>query len=239
VLGDETIRRAVTGGRFRIVRATPDRLVLRRPGLTVVFRRMEPHAAVEAFRRGELDEAPVPQGEIRAAEADPQLSPALRARELRGLDVVVFPPNLPEPLLRAYRLTAPRADYQQLIGERVARAAEVPSAAEFRRARASIRDVPPVPLAFGIPERAELAEAAELAWAEWRQLGFPLRRVPQASDPDVRLERMVPPGRSDRANVVALGWLAEARLLSPRVRGWELRADGTVDYTRVTLEPGA
>jgi hypothetical protein len=230
VLGEAQLRRSF-GGRM------PQRLVLNRPGLTIVFRRMEPHAAVQAFRRGELDEAPVPQGEIRAVEADPVLSQALRARELRGMDVVVFPPGLPDSVLQAYRLTAPRADYQQLIAERVARAAEPASAGDFRKARASIRTLPHYPLAFGIPQSAELAEAAELVWAEWRQLGLPLRRVPEAADPDVRLVRMAPPLRR-RDNVVALGWIAEARLVSPRVRGWQLLEDGTVDYSRVRLEPG-
>ena len=209
------------------------------PGLKIVFRRMDPHAAVRAFRRGELDEAPVPQGEIRALEADPVLGLALRARELRGLDVVVFPPGLSRELLAAYRLTAPRSEYQQLIAERVARVVQPAGPAEFRRARASIRSLPAMPLAFGIPGEPELAEGAELAWAEWRQLGFPLRRVSEGADPDLRFVRMVPPAQAERENVVALGWVAEARLVSPRVRGWQLDADGTVDYSRVTLEPGA
>lgn len=199
---------------------------------------MDPHAAVRAFRRGELDEAPVPQGEIRAVEADPVLSPALRARELRGLDVVVFPPGLPPELLRAYRFTAPRAEYQQLIAERIARVVQPAGPAEFRRARASIPTLPAMPLAFGIPTEPELAEGAELAWAEWRQLGFPLRRVPESADPDLRFVRMLPAARAERENVIALGWVAEARLVSPRVRGWQMDELGLVDYTRVTLEPG-
>jgi hypothetical protein len=243
--GDRTITRNVGGGRFRLARRTSDRIEITRPGLTVVFHRMDPFAATRAFARGQLDEAPVPQGEIRAFEAHPVLGQTLRGRELRGLDVVVFPPGLPDSLLRAYRLTAPRGDYQQLISERVARPAyglrpdaKRPSPADFRRARASIRTVPRMPLAFGIPELPELAEAAELAWAEWRQLGLPIRLVPEASDPDARFVRMVPPARIERENVVALGWVAEARLVSPRVRGWRMDALGIVDYTRVTLEPG-
>jgi hypothetical protein len=208
------------------------------PGLHIVFRPMDPHAAVRAFRRGELDEAPVRQGEIRAVEADPVLGPALRARELRGLDVVVFPPGLPRELLAAYRLTAPRAEYQQLIGEQVARAVEPAGAAEFRRARASIRTLPAMPLAIGIPTEPELAEGAELAWAEWRQLGFPLRRVPESADADIRFLRMVPPAQAERENVIALGWVAEARLVSPRVRGWAMDERGLVDYSKVSLEPG-
>jgi hypothetical protein len=235
VYGDATIRRALTSRKFRIMRAAPEELVLRRPGLTVVFRPMEPHAAVAAFRRGELDEAPVPLGEIRALEADPTLSPALRARELHHMDVVVFPPRVPPEVVDAYRLTAPRADYQQLISERIARAVEPASAGDFRRARASIRDLPRLELELGFPPRNdELAEIAELVWAEWRQLGWPLRLQPQPAE--VYLKRKAP-GR-EAPNEVALGWVAEARLVSPRVRGWALDADGTVDYTRVKLEAG-
>ena len=235
VYGDQTIRRALTSGKFRIVAAKPEFLLLRRRGLTVFFYRLEPHAAVRAFRRGKLDEAPVPLGEIRAVEADATLSPALRARELRSVDVVVFPPRVPRAVVNAYRLTAPRADYQQLFSERVARAVEPASAGDFRRARASIRDLPRHELALGFPPRNdELAEIAELVWAEWRQLGWPLRLQPGPAD--VHLRRMEP-GR-EPPNVVALGWVAEARLVSPRVRGWALDADGTVDYTRVTLEAG-
>ena len=200
---------------------------------------MDPYAALEAFRRGEIDEAPVPQGEIRAVQADPILGGALHARELRGLDVVVFPPRLPRELLHAYRLTAPRSDYQQLIGERIARVAQPASAGDFRKGRAAIRTLPRMPLAFGIPNEPERAEAAELIWAEWRQLGFPLTRVPEAADPDVRFARMVPKPEQIPANVIALGWVAEARLISPRVRGWRMDELGSVDYSRVSLEPGS
>ena len=217
--------------------AVPRRLVLR-TGLTVVFRRMNPHAAVEAFRRGDLDEAPVPQGEIRATQADPMLGNALHARELHGLDVAIFPRGLPDALLRAYRLTAPRSDYQQLIAERVARAVAPASAGDFRRARASLRTLPRIPLTFGIPQQPELAEAAELVWAEWRQLGFPLTRVPDGVRADVRFRRLVPAPSARRRHVVALGWVAEARLVSPRVRGWRMDEVGLVDYSRVSLEPG-
>jgi hypothetical protein len=233
--GEQTIRRNLDDGRFRLVRRTRNRIEITRPGLTVVFRRLDPFAAMRAFARGQLDEAPVPQGEIRATEADATLGPALRGRELRGLDVLVFPPGLPDAVLDAYRATAPVGDYQQLISERLARAATAAGAAEFRRARASIRTLPQMPLAFGLPERPELAEAAELAWAEWRQLGFPIRLVPAHADPDVRFARMVPPATAERPNVIALGWVAEARLVSPRVRGWRMDARGVVDYTRVTL----
>ena len=61
--------------------------------------------------------------------------------------------------------------------------------------------------------------------------------MPESSEADVRLARMVPPARSERGNVIALGWVAEARLLSPRVRGWAMDELGIADYSRVSLEP--
>ena len=185
-LGDRSIKRALAGP-FRLVSRSDDRVVIRRPGLTVVFRRLEPYAALQAFRRGELDEAPVPQGEIRALEAHPTLSPALRARALQGIDVVVLPRGLSPALRRVYRLTVPRGEYQALISERVAApayglrpGAEPTSPAEARAARGSIRGLSPSPLTLGVADRPELVEAAELVWAEWRQLGLPIRLRPGA-----------------------------------------------------------
>jgi hypothetical protein len=37
-------------------------------------------------------------------------------------------------------------------------------------------------------------------------------------------------------DVVPLGWVAEARLVSPRVHGWRMDELGVVDYTRVSVE---
>jgi hypothetical protein len=249
-LGEKTIAHALAGS-FRLVESSPRRVVVRRPGLTVVFRRMEPYAALTAFQRGELDEVPVPQGEVRAMEAHDALGPALRARALMGLDVVLLPATFPPDLLRAYRLTVPRAEYQGLINERVAAPAyglrpgvEAIRPADARRARASIRGLPRIPLRLTVPRDPELVEAAELVWAEWRQLGLPVRFVPRGG---ARFRRVI--ARSPEAiaralglrpdepadHVVPLAWVAEARLVSPRVRGWHMDELGIVDYSRVTV----
>jgi hypothetical protein len=248
--GERTIARALAGP-FRLVSSAPRRVVLRRPGLTLVFRRMEPYAGLAAFRRGELDEAPVPQGEIRAMEAHATLASALRAHALDGLDVVVLPAGFPPELERAYRLTVPRAEYQALINERVAapayglrRGAEPFGPAEVRRARASIRTLPRIPFDLTVPREPELVEAAELVWAEWRQLGLPVRLVVVAPKTEGRFRRLIGDIASNRARgvpadrIVPLAWVAEARLVSPRVRGWRMDEVGVVDYTRVTLEAG-
>ena len=57
-------------GPFRVVSASPRRVVAVRPGLRLVFTKLAPHAAALAFRRGRVDEAPVPLGDLQAARLD-------------------------------------------------------------------------------------------------------------------------------------------------------------------------
>lgn len=245
-------------GPFRLVRRSRERIVVARPGLTIVFRRLDPYDAVRAFQRGELDEAPVPQGEIRALQADQVLGPTLRAQSLAGVDAVVFDPRVPSAVRYAYWLTAPRGEYQGLIPERVAHAAfrvvpggDETSPADARRARASIRDLPRVPVRLAVPNRPELVEAAEIPWAEWRQVGLPVTLAPGGSDTEARfvratsrqalseLRRRRGADSPEVALIVPLARIAEARLVSPRVRGWRMDPQGVPDYARVSLETGA
>ena len=250
---EATLSRAL-GGPFRLVRRSRDRIVVARPGLTIVFRRLDAFAAVRAFRRGELDEAPVPQGEIRAFEADEVLGPALHAQSLAGLDVVVFDRRVPRAVRRAYWLTAPRGEYQGLIPERVAPAAfgllpgaDETSAADARSARSSIRDLPRVPVRLAVANRPELVEGAEIPWAEWRQLGLPVTLAPGGRNTEARFVRATSPeaiaelrrrsgaDEPEVALIVPLARVAEARLVSPRVRGWRMDAHGVTDYSHVRL----
>jgi hypothetical protein len=254
---EATVTRALAGP-FLLVSRSRDRIVVARPGLTIVFRRLDPYAAVVAFRRGELDEAPVPQGEIRALQADDVLGPTLRTQTLAGVDAVVLDRRLPSAVRRAYWLTAPRGEYQSLIPERVAPAAfrvgpggDETSAAEARRARASISDLPHMPVRLAVPNRPELVEAAEIPWAEWRQIGLPVTLVPGGRKTEARfvratsleavagLRRQAGADTPEVALVVPLARVAEARLVSPRVRGWRMDAQGVVDYSRVSLETGS
>ena len=144
---------AVPGSRgpFRLVHAREGEVVARRGSLTVAFRQLSPARAAVLFRRGELDEAPVPLGDIRAAQLDPVLAPTVHLTQLLAEDVVVVNPHgalgdLPNTR-RAYWQTADRADYQALVPERQAPAALtlVPGAnprrapaKAFRAARARI-----------------------------------------------------------------------------------------------------
>jgi hypothetical protein len=250
---EATVARALDGP-FRLERRARDRVVVTRPSLTIDFRRLDPYAAVRAFKRGELDEAPVPQGELRALEADEVLGPSLRAQTLEGFDVVVFDRRVPRMVRRAYWLTAPRGEYQGLIPERVAPAAfslrpggKETTAAEARGARSSIRHLPRVPVRLAVPNRPELVEAAEIPWAEWRQLGLPVTLVPAGRNTEARFVRATSaealaelrrqPGADspEVALIVPLARVAEARLVSPRVRGWRMDAHGVADYSRIAL----
>ena len=73
-------------GPFRLISASPEHVVAERPGLRLDVRRLEPHEALRRFRAGELDEAPVPLGDLRASKLDPQLAPAVRVRRLLAAD---------------------------------------------------------------------------------------------------------------------------------------------------------
>jgi hypothetical protein len=188
--------RAVPGP-FRVVLSGPDRLILGRPGLRLVFVRMAPLAAVRAFRAGRLEEAPVPEGDLAAARDDPSLRGRLHVRPLDAVDLVQFRmvggalADLPRTR-RVYWQTAQRGDYDALVPERAAPPAfgllpggsERARAADVRAARGLIPDLPSV----DVPILAEprLADEAELVAADWRDLGLGARVVVRR-DADRRL----------------------------------------------------
>jgi hypothetical protein len=242
-------------GPFRVVSAGPRRIVAQRPGLRLEFSKLDPHAALRLYRRGGLDEAPVPLGDLRALQRDPPLSGDVRVRRLLAADVVVFQrggslARLPE-VRRVYDETADRADYQALVpefaappaenlsdrGEPDARAAVLAA----RRARRRIPRLPRVAVRFAAPADRALAYGTSLLVASWRDVG--LGAVLGGGRPDARLERVLAPyPRLDalRASVrgrqiAPIAWVADARLVSPRLRGWREDELGTVDYTRVRL----
>ena len=243
-------------GPFRLVSAGPERVVAERDGLRLVFRKLEPHAAQRLFRRGGLDEAPVPLGDIRAALRSDNLKPAVRIRRLLAVDLVVVARlggalALPD-VWRVYDDTADRADYQALVPEfeappatslderptvKVARAAVVAA----RAARKRIASLPRVAVRFAEPADPDDAYAASLLVAAWRDLG--LGPFFGRGQPDARFERVLAPyphlaalraavhGRP----VIPIAWAVDARLVSRRLRGWHEDELGAVDYTRVRL----
>jgi hypothetical protein len=171
-------------GPFRLLNASRDRIVAERPGLRLVFHRLDPRIAERAFRRGVVDEAPVPVGRISAARADAGLAGELRVRPIRAVDVVDLGGRLASaPDLRlAYWRTAGRADYEALVPEFTAPQAfglvrtegseERASPRLFRAAKRAIRDLPSIPLGIEVASDPESVYRARTVWAPWRDLGL-------------------------------------------------------------------
>ncbi|MGB2874988.1 MAG: hypothetical protein WBB76_05860 [Gaiellaceae bacterium] len=246
-------------GPFRLISAAPTRVVAERPGLRLVFRRLEPHAALRLFREGLLDEAPVPLGDLQAELRSNELGPTVRVQDLLAVDAVVSKPNgalARYPTLGAvYDATADRADYQALVPEFKAPPAEnlverpAPSARvaalAARNARKQIGSLPRVAVRFAEPTDPDLAYGANLLVAAWRDMG--LGPFFGTGRPDARFARVLAPyPRADalrrvtrRLALIPIAWVVDARLVSPRLRGWREDELGAVDYTRVrTTRPG-
>jgi hypothetical protein len=166
-------------GPFRLVTGSSRRVVVRRPGLTVVFRRLAPLTALDEFRRGRLDEAPVPLGDIVAMQRDPVLGATLRARRLLAQDLVVFKGGPAQPVIQAYEDTADRKDYEQLVPELPGSAAfglvdpgEQRDPARFRDALKRIPSLPRVQVRIGVPSDPVLRFGARVLYAQWRDVGL-------------------------------------------------------------------
>jgi hypothetical protein len=169
-------------GPFRLISASPTRVVAERNGMRVEVRKLQPFTALREFRAGRLDEAPVPLGDIRAAKLDRQLRRAVRVRRLLAADAVVFSPDVPAEVRSVYDDTADRADYQALVPEFEAPPAEdlgnrgKPSAADaaiaLREARKRIPSLPRIAVHFAGPNDPTLAYGTNLLVAAWRDLGL-------------------------------------------------------------------
>jgi len=253
-------------GPFRLVRGSGDEIVAVRGGTRLVFRRLAPRAAVAALRAGRVDEAPVPLGDIRAAEADPTLHGQVRVRPIEALDLVELDPRIPLRVRRVYWQTVDRTDYQALVPEFHADVAlglvwgsdfsTRSSPSRVRKARSEVGQLPKVAERIDAP--AELRYEADLVAANWLELGLGpvvgsasnhgdccarssrfLRVVAPYPRPDA-IEKAL--GISDEkayavSLVVPLAWVADARLVSPRLAGWREDVLGVPDYTLVRPAP--
>jgi hypothetical protein len=223
-------------GPFRLISASPTRVVAERNRMRVEVRKLQPFQALREFRAGRLDEAPVPLGDIRAAKLDRQLGPAVRVRRLLAADAVVFSPNVPAGVRSVYDDTADRADYQALVPE-----FEAPPAEDLaNRGKPSAADAA-IALHFVEPSDPTLAYGTNLLVAAWRDLGL---GAVAGGGSDARLERLAAPYPRPQALkqlagngelVVPIAWVADARLVSPRLRGWREDELGSVDYAAVRL----
>jgi hypothetical protein len=205
-------------GPFRVVTARPGKIVARRGALTVAITQIAPHRAAVLFRRGLLDEAPVPLGDIRAALADGTVAGAVRLRPLLAVDAVFFDPrgslaDLPNTR-RAYWQTAARADYQALVPEGKAGAAvsfvsglgqDRAPAHAYRAAKARIATLPPVRVDIANEDDPTLHYGASLLVASWRDLGLGAHMWTQDGSPDALLTRVAAAYPQEEALVAQLG----------------------------------
>jgi hypothetical protein len=213
---------------FQVVRARRGEIVVRRGDSKIVFRQVEPHRAAVLFRRGELDEAPVPLGDIRAALADGTVRRAVRVTRLRAFDTLVFS-DVPAAVRGALSQTADRRDYALLVPEDPAAAAPSPPARLFRAARRNIATLAHVRARIAVDDDPALRYGASLLVASWRDLGLDVRIVEKNANS--RFTRLASSGPAS----VRIARAVDARFVSPRVRGWREDARGVVDYARVTL----
>jgi hypothetical protein len=201
-------------GPFRVESASPHRLIARRGRVRLVFSRLVAVDAVRAWRDGEIDDAPVPVGDLRRLQLDRFVARSVRVRPLLGVDLVVFDlrngslANLPHTR-RVYWQTANRSDYAQLVaGGAVSPAfslvgpARGPATAEIRQARRDVASLPPVAVPIATPADPELQYAAETLVADWRELG--LGPLVAARSTVARFERLVAAYPQDEALAAAL-----------------------------------
>jgi hypothetical protein len=180
-------------GPFELVSGSKRRVVLRREGLTVEFQRVAPREAVREFRQGALDEAPIPVGDVGATKADRRIGSAVKTRTLLAMDVVLLPP-MPHGLRVAYRDTAARGDYEELIPEAAGAGAfgffggEKGPPARFRRAVVAIRTLPRRQVAIDVPPT--LRAGARILYAQWRDVGLGPKLVSGSVSPKASFVRL-------------------------------------------------
>lgn len=236
-------------GPFRLISASPERIVAERNGVRMELRKLEPFYALRLFRAGKLDEAPVPLGDIRATKLDPQLAPALRVRRLLAADAVIFGRSVPGKLRKVYDDTADRADYQALVPEFEAPPAEdlhnrgKPNASQaaiaLRDAKKRIPSLPKLAVGFAPGSDPTLAYGTNLLVAAWRDLGLGAHiggndaKLVRLAAAYPKLSALTPYGRANA--LVPIAWVADARLVSPRLQGWREDELGSVDYASIRI----
>jgi len=262
-LADPTIARNLVGSTpaFRVLDANPRRIVGVAAGRRLEFVRMEPHAAAVAFRRAEVDVAPVPVGDLKAVLLDPALAGSVHVRPLLAVDLVRLSPRLPLSVRRFLWLAADRADYRRLVPEDAAgpaygllRSAPAVKRPTLRELKRRAKELPRVHIRIAGGYEAELLAA----W--WREAGvrvvvsrkganawFERRVAPYAEDEAlfVALLGKAARGRSlpeldasvrRRAELVPISWVAGAKLVSRRLTGWRQDERGTTDYSAVGIK---
>jgi hypothetical protein len=265
-------------GPFQLVSGSADRVVVRNATLTVVFRGYTARGAERAFERGQVDEAPVPLGDIAWTRA--RLGGVVHSRTLLALDGIVFRKLMPA-LRRVYWQTADRSDYAELVPESsgaaalsVVATAQKATPRAYRNAVKAIATLPREQVRIGVPPDPVLRYGARLLYGQWRDVGLGPRLVTEPAAADGSVARLLaaypqaealpaelvlqdgagsralllralaatdqraPLARFDddlhaSASFVPVAWVVDARLVSPRLRGWREDAVGDVDYSAV------
>ena len=163
-------------GPFRLVTGSADQIVARNANLTVLFHRYTPRGAERAFERGEVDEAPVPAGEVAGTRA--RFGDVVQSRTLLALDGVALRGLLPS-LRRVYWDTANRNEYADLIAESRGAAAfsvvattKKVTAHAYRDAVQALATLPRVRVRIGVPPDPSLRTGARLLYGDWRDVGL-------------------------------------------------------------------
>lgn len=163
-------------GPFKLVSGSAQQIVVRNANLTVTFGRYTLRGAERAFERGEVDEAPVPAGDV--ADARAHLGNVVQSRTLLALDGVILR-RLTPALRTVYWQTADRNDYAELIAEARGAAAlsvlgtpQKGSPRAYRAAVKAIRTLPRVRVRIGVPADAELRSGALILYGQWRDVGL-------------------------------------------------------------------
>jgi hypothetical protein len=213
-------------GPFRLVRGSRTRVELTRNGVRLVFRRLTGIGVLRALRRAELDEAPVPLGDVGRFRSDPA---TLRVRSLLAIDVVTFRSGaVPQDVRRAYWQTANRGDYQALVAEDGATAALViagtPAKADpaaFRREVKAIPSLRPVDVRITVPPDATLQYGARILYAQWRDLGLGPQLVAPRSTAEADFRRVSAAYPQQEALLGPLGLVGSALAADDQRRAFE------------------
>jgi hypothetical protein len=211
---------------FEVVRARAGEVVVRGGPVRIVFREVEPHQAAVLFRRGRLDEAPVPVGDIRAALDDATVGDAVHVTNLAAVDGLRAS-RLPQSVRDALAATAARRDYAQLVPEDLEAAMPSPPARVFRSARDGVHGLPSTPVRIGVEGDPALAYGASLLAASWRDLDLDVHVVRHGANATFV--------RGSADGTIPIARAVDARFVSPRVRGWRENAQGVVAYARVRV----
>jgi hypothetical protein len=174
------------------VRGSRDAVEVRRGATRIVFRRLARFAMMRAIRRGRVDEAAIPLGDVGAFRS----SPRLHVRPLLAVDVVEFANDaFSEGIRQAYAATANRGDYEALVAENGATAAYTvagPGTADPNAYRHALHDIPALPLRrvrIAEPTDATLRYGLGLLYAQWREVGLGPQLVAPSAAADAWIVR--------------------------------------------------